>query len=241
MITGLKTQGHFFKGIVLEGAIFFFVLGFILSHVLLPFAKIRHDLDTKINFFATRLETGKKYLSLIKKEDKIRLLYQGKTKLDTPEALASLERLASKTGVILGGLRPKEVLKSNGTKGSYTETPFDLEFFAKEDSLAHFLIGLRSLDFLCRIVRLVLSPDIKNEGLVIGQLRLEKIDDLEPCGSPAQEILFGSLPGSLERQEGYLSFAAGRQLFKAPFVLQSKDIQIPLGKGEEDPSASSMN
>lgn len=233
MTATARVRSLFFKKRLLEGALSFLLLGYFLNQLILPLLKIESDLRAKIKLFEYRFDVGQKYLSLIKKESQARLLYQKRDRVDTTEVLASLESLALQTGVVISGIRPKETAKSGSGSRTYTTIPLDLEIYAKEGSLARFIAGLGSLDFLCRVVQLTIAPDTKSDKGVIGQLRLEKIDSLPLHGPLEQKTLFGVLPETFKRQKEYLSLAAQRQLFKTPLAARPKNVQISL-IGEND-------
>jgi hypothetical protein len=150
--------------------------------------------------------------------------------VDAGEALSAIQKLAKNTGVVLEYIRLKN--QEGSRQSDYKIVPFDVSFSGPDAGLMRFLIGVRSLEFLCRITNLHIRSDPGQDGLVKAQMRLEKIDLLPAVF--AKDLSGITLSGENKKNDNeYTDAAEKRKLFKGLFPLLSKNVHVALA-GRQD-------
>ena len=145
------------------------------------------------------------------------------------EVFSEIQKLASQEGVVL------ERIKFNGggaegEKQLFRNVSFELSLRSPEAAYLKFLRGLRRLNFLCRVNHLKVRADAKNEGMILSDVYLEKIDILGPVSEKDLSQPFLK-EGSAEKLQDASGFLIKGNLFKMPVIKVAKDIQVSQGQG----------
>ena len=149
--------------------------------------------------------------------------------VDLADALLLIQQLANTSGVSIESIKPNESIKARVKSVNYTITPIDLSISCQEPSLARFMAGLEKCKFLARISSVSVFPDTRNEGMIRGHIKLEKIDLVSFQANDIGPVIGNKKADPKidyqKQDEARLSVIANKRLFKSPEESRSKNIQ----------------
>ena len=202
--------------------------------IVLPGLQRWYRLDGEITQLHDRLSNTKAYQVIAKDNPTAQPVSLGDSKnVDLADALLLIQQLANTSGVSIESIKPNESIKTRTKSVSYAITPIDLSIYCQEPSLARFMAGLEKCKFLVRISSISVSPDGRNEGMIHGHIKLEKIDLVSFRANDMRLVAWNKKVDLKEgrgvdyqkQDEAHFSVIANKRLFKSPEESKSKNIQ----------------
>jgi hypothetical protein len=211
-----------------------FLLLIFCAGIILPGIQRWYRLEGEIMQLRDRLSRTKAYQTIAKDNPITQPVISGDSKnVDLADALLLIQQLANTSGVSIESIKPNESIEARVKSVSYTVTPIELSIYCQEPSLARFMAGLEKCKFLARISSISVSPDARNEGMIRGRIKLEKIDLVSFQANDMKSAIWNKKADLKEgrgvdyqkQDEAHFSVIANKRLFKSPEESKSKNIQ----------------